>query len=117
MQNMIQNRIQAIVAVDDPVVTQNIKLIAQLAIKHKLPVIGSSAVPDAGGLMGYGTNVPEMFRHAATYVDKILKGAKPADLPVQQPIKFDFIVNTKTARALGVKLSSSTMLRADKVIE
>ena len=114
---MQKARIDAVVATDEPAITFNITQLAALATKHKLPVIGNVSLPGVGGLMGYGTNLAEMFRQSATYVDKILKGAKPADLPVQQPVKFDFIVNAVTAKALGVKIAPTILLRADRVIE
>ena len=72
---------------------------------------------NAGGLMSYGVNVPYMFRHSATFIDRILKGAKPGDLPVEQPTKFELIINGKTAKALGLKIPNSLLVTADKVIE
>ena len=71
----------------------------------------------AGGLLGYGVNIPQVYRRAAYYVDKILRGTKPGDLPIEQPIKFDFVVNLKAAKSLGVTMPQSILLRADEVIQ
>jgi putative tryptophan/tyrosine transport system substrate-binding protein len=90
---------------------------AELAIKHRLPSAGSRAWPSAGGLIGYSGNLAEIYRLAADYVDKILKGRKPADLPVALPTRFDLAVNLRTAKALGIKIPESFLLRADEVIE
>ncbi len=95
------------------------KRISELAAKLRLPTIysGSDWVTDAGGLMSYATNYNDLYRRAATYVDKILKGAKPEDLPVEQPRKFDIVINLKTAKALGLTIPPEVLMRADKVIK
>jgi putative tryptophan/tyrosine transport system substrate-binding protein len=93
-------------------------MIAELAAKHRLPAIyRSMEYIEAGGLMAYGTNYPDLYRRAATYVDKILKGARPADLPIEQPTKFELIINLKTAKALGLTIPPPLLLRADEVIQ
>jgi putative ABC transport system substrate-binding protein len=91
--------------------------LAEVALRHRLPSIGPNFSAEAGYLMSYGPNISDMFRLAADYVDKILKGAKPADLPVQQPTKFELIVNLKTAKALGLTIPPAILARADEVIE
>jgi putative ABC transport system substrate-binding protein len=92
--------------------------LVDLAAKNRLPVVYSwKEGADAGGLMAYGPSVPDLFRRAATYVDKILKGAKPGDLPVEQPTKFELVINLKTAKALGLTIPPSLLQRADQVIE
>jgi putative ABC transport system substrate-binding protein len=92
--------------------------IVELAAQSRLPAIyGAKESAEAGGLMAYGPNLRESYRRAATYVDKILKGAKPGDLPIEQPAKFEFVVNMKTAKALGLTIPPSLLLRADQVIE
>ena len=94
------------------------KAAAELSLKHRLPAVApSGAFPDEGGLMSYSATVSDVHRETAVYVDKILKGAKPADLPVQQPTKFELVINLKTAKALGLSIPQSVLLRADRLIE
>jgi len=96
----------------------NPRIIASLAARHRLPtVFQSREFVDAGGFISYGVSFPDLYRRAAVYVDKVLKGAKPADLPVEEPTKFELVVNLKTAKALGLTIPSSLLARADQLIE
>ena len=109
---------QALFELPDPVIFINRQLIAVIAAKQKLPAMYSfREYVDAGGLISYGTSFPGLFYRAATYVDKILKGAKPADLPVEQPTKFELVINLKAAKQIGVTIPPSVLARADQVIK
>ena len=108
----------AIIVFADPLTFTHRQRIMEMAAQRGLVAVsGAREFAEAGGLMSYGPSFPEMFRLAATYVDKILKGVKPADLPVEQPMKFEMVVNVKTAKALGIKIPESIMVQATKVIE
>jgi putative ABC transport system substrate-binding protein len=111
-------RAGALLVLPDPVTGTNLKRIVDLAAKSRLPSIYQfSEFADFGGLVAYGPDRADSFRRAATYVDKILKGAKPAELPVEQPTKFELVVNLKTAKALGITIPQTILVRADRVIE
>jgi len=115
---MSRNRASALIVFPSPMFYNEHRRLVDLAAKHRLPAVYAfREAVDAGGLMAYGANIPDLFGRAATYVDKILKGAKPADLPVEQPTKFELVINLKTAKALGLTIPSSLLLRADEVIE
>jgi len=111
-------RVGAMLVVADAFLWSLRARIAALAARHRLPAIyPETEFAEAGGLMAYGPNVPDNFRRAAAYVDKILKGAKPADLPIEQPTKFELLVNLRAAKGLGLVLSPSLLHRADRIIE
>ena len=108
---------EAILVLQSSLFNPQRKQIAELAVKNRLPAsYPLTEYTEAGGLLYYGTNTPDLFRRAATFVDKILKGAKPADLPVEQPIKFEFVINLKAAKAIGLTIPPNVLVRADKVI-
>jgi putative ABC transport system substrate-binding protein len=114
---MRRERAQALIVELTPFTGENRKRIVELAAQHRLPtLIETSGFVREGGLMSYGPSLLEMFRRSAHYVDRIFKGAKPADLPVEQPTKFELVINMKTAKALGVTIPQSLLARADEVI-
>ncbi len=111
-------RAGALAIMPDPLFAGNLKRIADLAAKSRLPsIFHLTEFVDSGGLVAYGVDRSDQFRHAATYVDKILKGAKPADLPVQQPTKFELVINLKAAKQIGLTIPPNVLARADKVIK
>jgi putative ABC transport system substrate-binding protein len=115
---MVGRRVGAVIVGAGPQTYMRRQQIADLALKHRLPAITTlNEFAQAGLLMSYGANLPDLYRRAASYVDKILRGAKPADLPVEQPSKFELIINLKTAKALGLTIPQSLLLRADEVIQ
>jgi putative tryptophan/tyrosine transport system substrate-binding protein len=113
-----RDRADAVLATTTPEIFRNRALVAQLAAKNRLPTMFAlREFADAGGLMAYGASLTGMYADAATLVDKILKGAKPTDLPMEQPTKFQLVINAKTAKALGLTIPPSLLARADQVIE
>jgi putative ABC transport system substrate-binding protein len=113
----VKARVRALIATQTTVLVPYPKKIADLAIKHRLPLMfESSRTVEAGGLLSYSSNESENFRRAAYYVDRILKGAKPAELPVEQPTKFEFVINLKTAKTLGLTIPPDVLARANKII-
>ena len=113
-----KGRADALLVLGNPILNNHRKQVVELAVKHRLPATYTRPeFIEAGGLMYYGTNYNELFRRAATYVDKILKGAKPAELPVEQPKKFELIINLKAAKQIGLTIPVHVLQRADKVIK
>jgi putative tryptophan/tyrosine transport system substrate-binding protein len=109
--------VEGVVVLDDGMLIGNIQKVADLTMKNHLPAIGFQEYVDAGGLMAYGANFRKLWRRAGSFVDKIFKGAKPADLPVEQASSFDLVISLRTARALGLVIPPSLVGRADQVIE
>lgn len=115
---ILHERAEALLPLVDPLTLSQRSRIVEFAAEHRLPAIyETSDFVDAGGLMSYGPSVLDQFRRAAIYVDRILRGAKPGDLPIEQPTKFDLVINMRTAKALGIKFPESILVRADRVIE
>jgi putative ABC transport system substrate-binding protein len=117
-EGMKDAQVDSVIVLEGLMIFNNAKLIANLAAKNQLPAIFfDSAFVDAGGLVSYGPNFTEMHRRAAYFVDRILKGAKPGDLPVEQPTKFDLVINLSTAKKLGLTVPTTFLLRADRIVE
>jgi putative tryptophan/tyrosine transport system substrate-binding protein len=115
---MARARAGAVTVMGDPLFLSQQKRVASLALRTRLPsIFPRSENVEAGGLMSYGATLADMYRQAAVYVDKILKGAKPGDLPVEEPTRMYLVINQKTARALGLTIPSELLRRADQVIE
>jgi putative ABC transport system substrate-binding protein len=115
--SMAKRRVDAVVITEDGEFAASFGAIATLAAANKLASIGAREYAQAGGLIGYGVNLLDLYRRAAYFVDKILKGAKPADLPIEQPTRFALVINLKTAKALGLEIAPAMLARADEVIE
>jgi putative ABC transport system substrate-binding protein len=114
----VRERANGIVVAQDPVTLSSRSQVVLLAARNRLPAVyGVREFAEVGGLMSYGPNIADQFRRAAVYVDKILKGAKPGDLPVEQPTKFELVISLKTAKTLGLTIPPSLLQRADQVIE
>ena len=117
-EEVMKQRANALVVGQDGLTQANGKHIVELAVKHRLPAIySSSEYVDDGGLISYGVSYPDLYRRAASYVDKIMKGNKPGDLPIELPTKFELMINRKAAKALGITIPQALLLRADRVIE
>jgi len=115
---MAKERVGALLVLSDAIFSSHRTRLADLAARSRLPAAyGVRESVEAGGLMSYGPSILDSYRRAATYVDQILKGTKPAELPVEQPTKYELVINMKTAKALGLTIPQSVLLRADHVIE
>jgi len=115
---MIRERAEALLVFPSTMLFNERKRIVDLAAKHRLPSMAmAKEFVELGGLIAYGASITDLIRRSATYVDKILKGAQPGDLPVEQPTKFELTINLKTAKALGLTIPASVLLQADRIIE
>jgi ABC-type uncharacterized transport system substrate-binding protein len=115
---LVRNRVEAVIVPGDGLLLQQARQIAELALKHRLPTLYAIAEgPEFGGLMSYGSKVRDNFHRAATFVDKIMKGAKPGELPFERPMTFSLVINRKTAKAIGFAIPRELLLRAERVIE
>jgi putative ABC transport system substrate-binding protein len=115
--DMANSQIEAVAVLDDAMLIVNARTIGLLGLKQRLPTIGFKEIAEGGGLMSYAVDFPDMFRQSARLIDKIFRGTKPSDIPVEQVTKFELVINLKTAAALAVKISPMILARADKVIE
>jgi putative ABC transport system substrate-binding protein len=114
---MDRGRAEALIVFPSPLLYSERRRIVQLAAKHRLPAVyNAREFVDLGGLMTYGASIPDLVRRGTDYVDKILKGAKPADLPVEQPTKYELVINLGTAKTLGLTISQSVLAQADEII-
>jgi putative tryptophan/tyrosine transport system substrate-binding protein len=113
----VQARVDALTLLDNPVTSSIIARVGGLTLGHRLPMVSTVQYVAAGGLIGYGPSLEDMFRSSAVYVDKILKGSNPGDLPVRRPEKFDLVINLKTAQALGLTIPQSVLAEATEVIQ
>ena len=114
---MVKQRVGAVLVSDSALLNFNAKTSADLALRHRLPSSGILGFAEAGGMLGYGANFPDMFRRAAVLVDKIFKGAKPGDIPIEQAATFELIVNMKTVKVIGIKIPQAILVQATRVIE
>jgi putative tryptophan/tyrosine transport system substrate-binding protein len=114
---IVKKRYKNVLIIDDPITISNASALADLALKHRLATAGFIEYAEAGGLIGYGANLIAMWRRAAFFVDKILKGTSPAEIPVERSTRFDLVINRKTATAIEVAIAPSILVRADRVIE
>ena len=114
---MAKSRVDAVLISEDAAFITHVRAITDLAATHRLPSAGFGELAQAGGLIGYGVNFLELYRRAAIFVDKILKGAKPADIPVERATTFELVLNLKTAKALGLTIPQSILVRADEIIQ
>ena len=113
-----REQLPGIIVLSSPIILGQRTQIADLALGNRQPTISLFTLfPKSGGLMAYGPNLPDMYKRAGNYVDRILKGAKAGELPIERPSKFELVINLKTAKALGLKVPESLLLRADEVIE
>jgi putative ABC transport system substrate-binding protein len=115
---MTRRRPGALLTVLDTIIAPYRQLIAEFAVNNRVPsILAMRDYAEWGGLLSYGPSLPELFRRAASYVDRLLKGTRPSDLPIERPIKFELVVNLKTTRALGLTIPHSLLIRADQVIQ